>query len=33
MKLKRDREIDESNVNKLKNLYDKEIINEEGNPI
>ena len=33
MKLKRDRDIDESNANKLKNLYGKGIIDEEGNPI
>ena len=31
--MKRNREVDESNANKLKDLYDKGIINEEGNPI
>ena len=31
--MKRNKEVDESNANKLKDLYDKGIINEEGNPI
>ena len=30
---KRNKEVDESNANKLKDLYDKGIINEEGNHI
>ena len=29
--MKRNREVDESNANKLKDLHDKGIINEEGN--